>query len=142
MKASNAARSRSRRFLVQALYQAQMTGEAPGDVLGPFVAERNMKRADMAYFREVLGGIHREMALLQKIISQPLDRGYDELDPVETAILQLGTYELLRQVDVPYRVVINESIELAKLFGATESHRYVNSILDRIAREYRSMEIR
>ena len=141
MKISNAARSRTRRFLVQALYQAQMTGESAGSVVDPFIADHNMKRADLAYFREVMRGIQMEAELLEQVISHPLDREYDELDPIATAILQIGAFELVKRIDIPYRVVLNESIELAKLFGATESHKYINSILDNIAREYRSIEM-
>ncbi len=128
--------------MVQALYQAHMTGEAAGSVVDPFIAEHNMKRADLAYFREVMRGIEAEQSTLEEAISHPMDRDYDELDPIATAILQIGAYELINRIEVPYRVVLNESIELAKLFGASESHRYVNSILDNIARQYRTVEMR
>ena len=142
MKSGNAGRSRSRRFLVQALYQSRMTGEAVSDVIEPFIAYHNMKRADLDYFREVMRGINDERSVLRDVISHPIDRDYDELDPIESAILLLGVYELLHRIEVPYRVVINEGVELAKLFGASESYKYVNSILDNVAQEYRTIEMK
>ncbi len=109
-------------------------------VADPFIAEHNMKRADMAYFREMLVGIHTDLAELQSLITAKLDRGFDELDPVEKAILLLGSYELKARIDIPYKVVINESVELAKSFGATDSFKYVNSILDHLAKDLRQLE--
>ena len=135
-----AARSRARRFLLQALYQAQLTGEDFAAVIDPFVADHNMKRADIDYFREVLKGIHDELDVLSSLISARLDRGYDELDPIEKSILLLGTYELRSRIDIPYKVVINEAVELAKSFGAAESFKYVNSVLDVLAGELRQTE--
>ncbi|MGI9323141.1 MAG: transcription antitermination factor NusB [Pseudomonadales bacterium] len=141
MKSASAARSRARRFLVQALYQAAMTGASAADVIEPFLADHNMRRADPDYFRELMTGIGAEAETLDGIIKQHIDRGFGELDPVTRAILLLGSYELTRRLEVPYRVVINEAIELAKMFGPSESHRYVNSILDAVAKEHRSAEI-
>ena len=138
MKPAIAAKSRSRRFLVQALYQAQLTGDDFADVIEPFIAEHNMKRADLEYFREVLRGIHRDQDSLKLTLEKSLDRQYDDLDPIERAILLLGSYELASRIEVPYKVVINESVELAKMFGATDSYKYVNSILDVLAKESRS----
>ena len=140
MKSIAAARSRSRKFLVQALYQAQLMGESFGSVINSFTEEHNMKRADVDYFREVLRGIHDDRKALEALITSRLDRDYDEIDPVEKGILLLGCYELRSRIDVPYRVVINEGVELAKSFGATDSFKYVNSILDSLARELRVAE--
>lgn len=142
MKAQAAARSRSRRYLVQALYQAGMTGESIAEVVEPFIADHNMKRADLDYFRELMLGISQEAEHLESLIKTHLDRGFHELDPVIRAILLLGSEELTRRHEVPAPVIINEGIELAKMFGSTDSHRYVNSILDALAKVHRSGESR
>ena len=142
MRRDKAARSRSRKFLIQALYQAQLTGDEFADVIGPFTAEHNMKRADLDYFREVLRGIHNNREALQQQISAKLDRSYDELDVIERGILLLGCHELISRIEVPYKVVINEAIELARMFGATDSYKYVNSVLDAIAKDTRTLEVK
>ena len=140
MKPSAVARSKARRFVLQALYQAQLTGEEYAGVIEPFIAEHNMKRADIEYFREILRGIHNDEADLQALVTGKLDRGYDELDPIEKSVLLIGAYELRARIDVPYKVVINEGVELAKAFGAAESFKYVNSILDALSLELRQIE--
>jgi N utilization substance protein B len=135
-----AARSRTRQFLLQALYQAQLTETEIGGIADSFMAEHNMKRADLVYFREILRGIQLELDALIELISPRLDRDYAEIDPIEKAILLLGTHELKSRIDIPYKVVINEAVELAKSFGATESYKYVNSVLDALASELRQLE--
>jgi len=140
MNPSAAARSRTRQFLVQALYQAQLTEVDYVDVLTPFMNDHNMKRADLAYFREVLRGIGSDEQELISLIESKSDRKFDELDPVEKGILLMSTFELRSRIEVPYRVVINEAIELAKSFGSTDSYRYVNTILDGLARDLRALE--
>ena len=140
MKPNAAARSRSRQFLVQALYQAQLTTTEFTLVIDPFIEDHNMKRADMEYFRDVLLGIANDQQKLEELIAAKADRPFDELDPIEKGILIMGTFELCSRIDVPYRVVINEGVELAKSFGATDSYKYVNSILDSLAKELRQAE--
>ncbi|MDA0271689.1 MAG: transcription antitermination factor NusB [Proteobacteria bacterium] len=140
MKPIAAARSRSRQFLVQALYQAQLTDTEFALVIDPFVKDHNMKRADIDYFKDVLRGIANDQQNLEELIAAKADRPFEELDPVEKGILMMGAYELSSRIDVPYRVVINEGIELAKSFGATDSYKYVNSILDALAKELRQAE--
>jgi N utilization substance protein B len=135
-----AARSRTRQFLLQALYQAQLTETEFGGIADSFIAEHNMKRADLVYFREILRGIQLELDELVALISPRLDRAYAEIDPIEKAILLIGAYELKSRIDIPYKVVINEAVELAKSFGATESYKYVNSVLDALATELRQIE--
>ena len=137
MSAATAAKSRTRSFAIQALYQALLTDETFRHVAGAFVQDHNMKRADIDYFHEILNGIDQHQDDLKSLIAARLDRAYGELDPVEESILLLGCYELKHCIDVPYRVVINEGIELAKSFGATDSYRYVNSILDALAKDLR-----
>jgi N utilization substance protein B len=142
MKASVAARSKARRFVMQALYQMQLTGDSAAEVERQFCEDNNMKRVDTTYFHELLSGVAaKESQLLESIVPK-LDRGVDELDPIEKAILLIGTFELMERIDLPYRVVINESIEMAKQFGASESFKYVNSILDQQAKEFRKTELR
>lgn len=126
--------------MVQAMYQAQLTDVRYADVIESFITDHNMKRADIEYFRDVLRGVHRDEANLRSLINEKADRDFDELDPVEKGIMLMSVYELASRIDVPYRVVINEGIELAKSFGATDSYKFVNSILDAIARDLRKSE--
>ena len=137
MKPATAAKSRSRQFLLQALYQAQLTDARIRSVTEPFIVDHNMKRADVDYFREVLNGIDEQQIALLELIDQHGERTHDKLDPIEKAILLLGSYELMSRIEVPHRVVINEAIELAKSFGATDSFKYINSVLDALSRELR-----
>ena len=140
MSGGTAARSKTRRFLLQAMYQAELTGEEYGSVVDPFIADHNMKRADLSYFREILAGIHLAVDDLQTLIALKLDRGFDELDPIEKSILLLGAYELQSRIDIPYKVVINEGVELAKVFGASESFKLINSVLDELSKDVRQAE--
>lgn len=137
---SNRARVRARRCAVQALYQWQLAGQDPADILDEFVAEREVVNADMDYFRELTREIPRHAAQLEADLQAVLDRRMHELDPVERAILLIGAYEMRYSVEVPWRVVINEAIELEKMFGAEQGHRYINTALDKLAREVRPAE--
>ena len=100
-----------------------------------------MRKVDVEFFRELLHGIAATVDELDACYGKYLDRTLDELDPVSRALLRLGTYELLHRIDVPYRVAINEGINLAKAFGPTDAHKYVNSILDKVAAGSRQLEI-
>ena len=142
MKTTTAARSRARRFTLQALYQMQLTGDLATEVERQFRADNDMKRVDTTYFHELLSGVAARESELLEVIVPKLDRGINEIDPVEKAILLIGTFELTERIDIPYRVVINESIEMAKQFGASESYKYINSILDQQAKECRQTELR
>jgi len=142
MTISSAARSKARRFILQALYQIQLTGDPAAAVVKQFVEDHDMKRVDTVYFDEVLPAVMREENALWSLIDPLLDRSREELDPVERAILLLGTYELTHRIDVPFRVVIDEAIELARMFGASESYKYVNSILDQLSKTQRIAEQR
>lgn len=132
-------RSRSRRLLLQALYQWQLAHAEPGEIEHQF--EDSLARADREYFCEVLRGVIAQQEAVDACIEPALDRSLARLDQVERAILRLGTYELMHRPDVPYRVVIDEAVELARSFGATDGHRFVNGVLDRLARELRASEI-
>ena len=105
-----------------------------------FIADHNMKRADLTYFREILNGLQVKYDRLRFCIAAKLDRDFAELDPIEKSILLLGAYELIARIDIPYRVVINEGVELAKSFGATESYKLVNSVLDALSKDIRRTE--
>lgn len=136
-KARHKARSRA----VQAIYQWQLSGNNVREVEEYFLSEQNMKKTDMELFTELLHGVPANLIELDEAIAPILDRPMDEVDPVEKAILRLGCYEMMKKLDVPYRVVINEAVELAKEFGAEDGHKYVNSILDRLAIRLRGDEV-
>lgn len=125
-------RRRARRRALQALYQWQMGGQDPGHIEQQFLEEARMGRIDLDYFAELLHQVAARVVELDAAIDPFLDRPFVTLDPVEKAILRLGTYELLERIDVPYRVVINEAVELARSFGAEQSHRYINGVLDKV----------
>jgi N utilization substance protein B len=126
---------------VQALYQWQMAGHDPQHILREFVAERETINADIDYFRELTQGIPEHIATIQSQLKTVIDRPLDNLNPVERAVLYIGVYELQFHPEIPWRVVVDEAIELAKMFGATEAHRYVNGVLDRLARTLRALEV-
>jgi len=134
-------RSRARSRAVQAIYQWQMTGQDIADINNHFIAEHPMARVDIPYFQELVRGVVDQVYALDDEITPFLDRDLQVVDPVERAILRLGTYELAQHPDIPYRVIINESVELAKSFGGEAGHRYVNSILDKVAHKLRSAEV-
>lgn len=134
------ARVRARRCAVQALYQWQLAGQDPNDILKEFVAEREVVNADMGLFETLTRGIPRHIEELEADLMSVIDRPVRELDPVERAILLIGAYELRHCIETPWRVVINEAIELEKMFGAEQGHRYVNTALDRLARALRPVE--
>lgn len=134
-------RRRSRELVLQGLYQRQLSGNAAGVVHDDLAGSPGFARADQAYFDELWHGVAAEYDALLAALAPHLDRKPTELSPVERAILVIGAWELARRADIPYRVVINEAVELAKLFGATDGYRYVNGVLDRFAGHTRAAEI-
>lgn len=140
IKNSPAARSKARRFVLQALYQMHMTGTTAAEVETQFRQDHDMKRVDTEYLHDVLIGIAKNKSELIAQVTPQLDRKFEELDPVETAALKIGAFELMHRADVPYRVVINEGVELVKQFGASESHKLVNTVLDSLAKIHREAE--
>lgn len=134
------ARRRARRALLQALYGWQMTDADIDEIVQQFTPDQ-LKGADTDYLRECLRGVMDGVTTLDPLFEPYLDRRIDELDYVERAILRAGTYEMKERLDVPVRVVIDEWVELAKRFGAEESFRYVNGVLDRVARDLRTAEL-
>ncbi len=134
-------RSKSRQFAVQALYSWLLTQQNVADIEVHFLSEHDMEDADVAYFQEILHYVTTHKMSLVDHMESFLNRSFVEVDPVEQAILLMGTYELEQRLDVPYRVVINESVESAKVFGAEDGHKFINGILDKIAANLRSAEI-
>lgn len=136
-----AQRKRARDLLVQALYQWRIGGAPVEQVEAEFRAD-NGRKTDWDFFHDALTTIANEADALDKLYESYLDRSIAQLDPIECGLLRLGIYELSRRIEVPYRVVINEYVELARKYGATESHKFVNGVLDKAARTLRAVEQR
>ena len=141
MKSSPSARHRARKFAVQALYQWHSLETSATQVVKEFVEDNDLKRADVAYFEALVKGASAQKSALWDEVAKYLDRESSQIDPVEESILLLGAFELKDQLQVPFKVVISEAVDLAKIFGATDSYKYVNSILDKVAAVYRSVEV-
>lgn len=135
-----AARSAARRLLVQALYQRLVGGQAWQELHGQYSTDPLYARADTGYFRTAIEAVCDGATGLDEALRPFSDIQPERLDPVEHAILQLGLWELMAQPDVPYRVVINEAVELAKRYGATDGYRYINAVLDKASRVHRAVE--
>jgi N utilization substance protein B len=131
------ARSRARQLIVQSLYQMQIAGHDEAELLRQFRERPDYERVDQEYFDEVLTAICRNMDKIEERIDKLADRPLAHLDPVERAILLLGFYELQEKPDVPFKVVINESVNIAKRFGALDGYKYINALLDRAVRDLR-----
>ncbi len=134
------ARSKARRCALQALYQWQMAGQDLVEIETQFVAEHDMAKTDVVYFQALLREVPTRLDEIDGHITPHLDRALKSLDPVELAALRIGVCELAYHPDIPYRVVINEAVELTKTFGADQSHKYINGVLDKVARALRSTE--
>lgn len=132
-------RQKARRMVLQALYQWQLADAAVSDIQAEF-RSYYLGKIDWAYFNEVFPAIPPCVKELDAAMLQWLDRDIKDLDPIELCLLRFGMYELLHRIDVPYKVVINEHVELARVFGATDGHKYVNGILDKAARQIRTLE--
>ncbi len=137
-----AARSRARRRALQALYAWQMSGSAMHAVIDQFRHEQDMEVADLEYFEDLLRGVEKHVDELDEALKPYIDREVAQIDPIERAALRLAAYELKYRPDVPYRVVINEAIEVTKRFGADHGHSYVNGVLDKLATQLRVVEKR
>ncbi|MBP6123016.1 MULTISPECIES: transcription antitermination factor NusB [Providencia] len=133
-----AARRRARECAVQAIYSWQLSGNPIADVEYEFIAEQDMSDVDVKYFRELISGVANNAIKLDQLMSPYLSRQLEELGQVEKAILRVSMYELSYRQDVPFKVAINEGIELAKVFGAEDSHKFVNGVLDKAAPAVRS----
>ena len=135
-----ATRSVSRKLALQALYRWQLNACPWQDLIQEFREAEDMSRADTDYFRELVEGVWRAHADLDSQLAGLMDRKPERLDPIEHAALLIGLFELGSRPEVPYRVAINEAVNLAKRFGATDGHKFVNAVLDRAARSLRPNE--
>lgn len=134
-------RHQAREYAVQAVYQWQIADGNAVDIEKQFMEDFNFKKTDHEYFQALLHGILQHAAELDTQLKCYLDRDISALGPVELAILRLSAYELMYRLDVPYKVVINESINLGKDFGAVAAHKYINGVLDKLAQQTRKLEI-
>lgn len=141
MKITAATRSRARHFAMQAIYQWQMNGNPLNVIEAEFHTDNDMSKVDTEYFHEIFHGVAANKSALDETL-QPYLKSLtlDQLDPVTLALLRQATYELQSRIDVPYKVVINEAVNLAKKFGAEDSHKFVNGVLDKVAAHLRSAE--
>jgi transcription antitermination protein NusB len=137
-----AARSRARRRALQALYAWQLSGSHMNAVIDQFRHEQDMEVADLEYFEDLLHGVERNIDAIDISLKPFVDRDVAQIDPIERAALRLAAYELKYRPDVPYRVIINEAIEVTKRFGADHGHSYVNGVLDKLASTLRATEKR
>ncbi len=134
------ARTRARELMVQALYQKQLAEHSTSELMSQFHEQVAYERVDQAYFDEEFPAISNSQDELEKKIDELIDRPLKQLDPVELAILLIGVYELESRLDIPFRVVINECVNLAKRFGSIEGHKYINACLDTAAKSFREIE--
>jgi N utilization substance protein B len=135
-----ASRHKARRFALQGLYEWQLSGNPTFEIEARYRVENAMHKVDLAYFHELLQQASSRSSVLDEVYAPFLDRKMAQLDPVERNILRIGCYELLHHIEIPYRVVLNEAVELAKDFGATDSYKYINSILDEVSKKARAAE--
>lgn len=134
-------RSQARRYALQALYQWQVTGQGIADIEQQFLENEELAKCDVGLFVELLRGVPEHLEQLDEAIDPLLDRPIRQVDPVERAVLRIGTFELIHHLDIPYKVVINEAVELTKVFGAEQGHRYINGVLDKLCQQLRSVEV-
>ncbi len=135
-----AERRKARHYGMQALYQWLMAGAPLNDIEAEFRSDYDFDHVDLEYFQALLHGVPACVDELDAAFEPLLDRDIDDLDPIERTLLRMGIFELKDRIDVPYKVVINEAVALAKKFGATDSHKYINGVLDKAARQLREAE--
>lgn len=139
---STQARVRARRNAVQAYYQWLINNQPIAEIISEFENDRTeLKKADREYFYDLVRGMDEHSKELDEVLAPLLDRPLNEISPVEMSVLKLGLYELIHHPELPWRVIMNEAVELAKMFGAEQSHKYINGVLDRAARRIRAVEI-
>lgn len=138
---AKSARRRSREFALQALYQWLVTGEDTAGIDAHMREQDGFGKADRAHYEALLNGCVLEAADLDAVLARHVDRKTTELSPIEHGVLMIGAYELKHCIDIPYKVAINEAVELAKSFGGTDGHKYVNGVLDRAAADLRPLEV-
>ena len=143
MKLSAATRSRARHYAMQAIYQWQMTGNPINVIEAEYHTDNDMSKVDVDYFHTLFHGVAAKKSSLDEVFTPYLTgKTVEDLDPVTLAILRMSSFEFKERIDVPYRVVINEAVNLAKKFGAADSHKFVNGVLDKVATDIRSVEVK
>jgi N utilization substance protein B len=135
------ARGKSRRLAMQAVYQWQMTGDNITDIKQQFFDENNMSQIDAEFFSELVSGVASSISDLDTLLEKYMPRSAESVDPVERSILRLAAYEFVNRFDVPYRVVLNEAVNITKEYCAENSHTFVNAVLDKLAKEVRHLEV-
>lgn len=135
-------RSLARRRAMQAIYQWQMAGNDLKEIETQYLTEQDMSKVDVEYFKELMHKVPMSIDVLDAVVEKHMECSMDKIDPIERAVIRLAVYELKNRLDVPYKVVINESIILAKAFGGDNSHTFVNGIVDKAALELRQTEIK
>lgn len=139
---SPTARHNARRYALQAMYQWQVAGSSLNEIETEFLRYHIDKKLDLEFFKELIHGIPENCDEIDQAMQPYLGRPILEIDPIEMAVLRVAVYELLKRQDIPYRVTINEALELTKKFGSIEGHKFVNGVLDRVARIQRPTEIK
>lgn len=134
------ARKRARRLALQAIYQWQMNAAPVEEIEAQFRTDTDLRKIDTDYFHDLLNGVVGQCEELDAAYAGFLDRELDRLTPVEKAVLRLGAFEMLHRIDVPWRVVISEGVELSRQFGSTDGHKFVNGVLDQLGRSARQAE--
>lgn len=135
------ARRNARRYALQSMYQWQLSGTSIKDIEAEFLLFNIDKKTDLEYYKMLIYGIPEQVTAIDDSIRPFLSRAFTEIDPIELAVLRIATFELMHRPDVPFRVIINEALELTKKFGSVEGHKFVNGMLDKIARKIRVTEI-
>ena len=134
------ARGKARRLAMQAIYQWQMTGDDVTGIATQHIEDNDMQAIDADYFQELFSGVSGSVNTLDPLLEKHMTRTVESVDPVERAIIRLACYEFVNRIDVPYKVVINEAVNLAKKFCADNSHTFINGVLDKVAHDIRKSE--
>ena len=134
-------KQKARRMLIQALYSWDVGGADLVDIEAEFHTDNDMSKVDTALFHTILFGVPKNLAQIDGTYSSYLDRENKQLDPVSRAVLRLSSYEMVFSIDVPYKVVINEGVNLAKTYGPTDAYKFINGVLDKVAIEHRAAEV-
>lgn len=141
--ATAATRRMARHYAMQALYQWQMAGSSLNVIEAEFRTDNDMKNVDVDYFHDLLHGVPKHLSELEALFAPYMvERALSELDPVTQALLRMACYELQHRIDVPYKVVINEAVSLAKKFGAEDAHKFINGVLDKVSAQVRALEVK
>lgn len=141
MKKNNLGRHKARRFAVQAIYQWQMSGTPIRDIQLQFLAEKNNATFDTDYFADLLNGVVAHYTQLDEQLTPFMSRSINAVDPIERAVLRIACYEFMYCLQIPYRVIINEALDLTKMFGTSDGYKFVNAVLDKLAQQVRKVEI-